>query len=189
MSNTEHFTSKGKIDFRADLGDYREIKVKGIVEGVHGVRIDSGKVWDLDHFIPHALSLDGFVIVPKQRILAKLNEDRYDKVNFLFSLGEMPEWPEVFPALDTDRQLFEWIRDERKLVMVFLQGRRHSFIGLVEGVGDKTCGIRLISDELVLADELVVQAYDKINALVVDTSLLQMFYKYLEATEQVYTGA
>lgn len=185
MSTTQNFIFREDQEFRADLGNYREIKVKGVLDEVHGVRIESGEVWDMDHFIPHSLTLDGFVLVRKQRILAELNTDRYDKVDFLFSLGEILEWPERFPDLDSDRKLFEWIRDEGKLVMLFLPGQRQSVIGLVEGVGDKTCGMRLLDDELVLAEDLVEQVYSNINVLVVGTNLLQMFDRFIVATEQV----
>jgi hypothetical protein len=185
MSTTNNFDFRVDSEFRAEFGEYREIKVKGMSDEVHGVRIDSGKVWDLDHFIPHTLSLDGFVLVRKQNIVAELNTDRYEKVNYLFSLGDMPEWPEVFPALDSDKELFEGILDAQKLVMLFLSGRRRSVIGLVEDVGDTTCRIRLLSDELVLSDHLIEKAYADITVVVVGTALLEMFDRFIEATQQV----
>ncbi|MBT1712439.1 hypothetical protein KK062_29630 [Fulvivirgaceae bacterium PWU5] len=172
-------------EFRADLGDYREIKVKGLADEVHGVRIESGEVWDLDHFIPHGLALDGFVFVRKQRIVAELNVDRYDKVDFLLSLGEMPDVPEVLPTLDHDQQLFEWVRNEGMLVMVFLPGRRESIMGRVEVVEDESCQLRLVSDELEVSEDLFEFAYNKIHVLVVGTHLLRMFDKYIVETGQV----
>jgi hypothetical protein len=184
MSTLQNSNFGEEPEFRADLGEYREIKVKGMVDEVHGVRIDSGEVWDIDHFIPHTLSLDGFVLVRKKSIMAELNADRYDKVNFLYSLGDMPEWPAVFPTLDSDRELFEYLRDARKLVMLFLAGRSRSVIALVERVGGETCGIRLLSDELVLADDLVGHAYATIRVVVMETELLKMFDRYIAATEQ-----
>lgn len=185
MSTTQNFIFREGSEFGADLGDYREIKVKGVVDEVHGVRIESGDVWDLDHLIPHGLALDGLVFVRKQNILAELNVDRYDKVNFLLSLGEMPDVPEVLPALDDDRQLYEWLRDEATLVMVFLPGQRESIMGRVEVVGDDSCQLRLVSDELEVSEDLFEFAYNKIHVLVVGTHLLRMFDRYLVEMGQV----
>jgi hypothetical protein len=178
MSTTQNFIFSESPEFRAELGDYREIKIKGADE-VHGVRIESGEVWDMDHLITHGLALDGFVFVRKQRILAELNTDRYDKVNFLLSLGEMPDVPEVSPELDSDQQLFEWLREQGMLVMVFLPGQRESIMGRVEVVGDKSCQLRLVSDELEVAEELLELAYNKLHIVVVGTHLLRMFDRYL----------
>jgi hypothetical protein len=185
MSTTQNFIFREGPEFRADLGDYREIKVKGLADEVHGVRIESGDAWDMDHFIPHGLALDGFVFVRKQRILAELNVDRYDKVNFLLSLGEMPDVPEVLPALDHDQQLFEWLREERTLVMFFLPRQRESIMGRVEVVGDDSCQMRLVSDELEVLEDLFEFAYSKIHVIVVGTHLLRMFDEYIVETGQV----
>jgi hypothetical protein len=185
MSTTQSFIFREGSEFRADLGDYREIKIKGVADEVHSVRIESGKVWDLDHLISHGLALDGLVFVRKQNILAELNTDRYDKVNFLLSLGEMPDVPEVLPALDHDRQLYEWLRDEGMLVMIFLPGQRESIMGRVEAVGGDSCQLRLVSDELDVAEELFEFAYSKIHVIVVGTHLLRMFDKYIVETGQV----
>jgi hypothetical protein len=181
MSITQNFKFREDPEFRADLGDYREIKVKGIVDEVHGVRIARGEVWDMDHLIPHGLALDGFVFLRHERIIVELNADRYDKVDFLLSLAEMPDVPETLPVLDSNRELFEWLRDEGKLLMVFLPGQRDSIMGKVEAVGDQSCGMRLLNDELEVTEDLVKLTYDKIHVLVVGTHLLRMFEKYLEA--------
>jgi hypothetical protein len=185
MSTTQNFIFREGPKFRADFGDYREIKIKGLPDELHSVRIESGRVWDMDHFIPHGLALDGFVFVRKKRILAQLNVDRYDKINFLFSLGEMPDVPDVLPALDHDRQLFEWLRDEGMLVMVFKPEYCGSTMGRVEIVGDKSCMMRLISDELEVSDDVFEFMYNKTHVLVVGTHLLQMFDRYIVETGQV----
>lgn len=185
MKTVQDFIIKKGKEFRADLGNYREVKIKGMGDEVHGVRIETGDVWDMDHFIPHGLALDGFVFVRKQRILAEVNADRYDKVDFLFSLGEMPALPMVLPGLDRDRQLFLWLRDERLLVMVFLQKRHESIMGWVEVVEDTCCQVRLVNDELEVAVELYEFAYSKIHVIVVGTHLLQMFDRFIVATGQV----
>ncbi|MBT1688289.1 hypothetical protein [Dawidia soli] len=185
MSTIQDFIIKKGAEFRADLGNYREVKIKGMADELHGVRIETGNVWDMDHFIPHGLALDGFVFVRKQRILAEVNVDRYDKVDFLFSLGDMPELPVVLPGLDRDRQLFEWLRDERLLVMVFLQKRHESIMGWVEVVEDAGCQLRLVNDELEVAVELFEFAYRKIHLIVVGTHLLEMFDRFTVATGQV----
>jgi hypothetical protein len=185
MSITQNFIFREGSEFGADLGDYREITIEAVEDEVHGVRIETGEVWDMDHFIPHGLALDGFVFVRKQNILTELNVDRYDKVNFLFSLSEMPDVPEVLPALDEDRQLFTWLRDEGVLVMVFLPGACESIMGRVEVAGHTSCQLRVVSDELEVSEDLVEFAYDKIQVLVVGTHLLEMFDRYIEATEQV----
>lgn len=184
MSTTQNFIFREEPEFRADLGGYREIKVKGADE-VHGVRIETGEVWDMDHLIPHGLALDGFVFVRKQRILAELNTDRYDKVDFLLFLGEWPDLPRELPMLDEDCLLFNWLCAENELVMVFLPGQRESIMGRVEIVGDKSFQMRLVSDELEVADELFEFGYNKVPVIVIGTHLLRMFDKYLAATEQV----
>lgn len=180
----DYIITKGK-EFRADLGNYREVKIKGQEDEVHSVRIETGDVWDIDHCVTHGLALDGFVFLRKQRILAEVNVDRYDKVDFLLSLGEMPDVPEVLPALDQDRQVFEWIRDQKMLVMVYGRGRSESFIGRVEDVGKNCCHLRLINDELVVADRLFIFAYSQIHVVVVGTHLLRMFDRYIVETGQV----
>jgi hypothetical protein len=185
MSTIQDYIIKKGKEFRADLGNYREVKIKGQADEVHSMRIETGEVWDMDHCVTHGLALDGFVFLRKQRIVAEVNVDRYDKVDFLLSLGEMPDVPEVLPALDQDRQVFEWIRDQKILVMVFGRKRLESFMGRVEVVGEKSCQLRLINDELVVAEELFEFAYSKIHVMAVGTHLLRMFDSYLVETEQV----
>ena len=185
MSTTQNFIFREGSEFGADLGDYREIKIKGVADEVHGVRIESGEAWDLDHLISHGLALDGFVFVRKQNILAELNTDRYDKVNFLLSLGEMPDVPEVLPTLDRDRQLYAWLHDEGMLVMIFLPGQRDSIMGRVEVLGSDSCQLRLVSNELEVSEDLFEFAYNKIHVLVVWTHLLKMFDRYLVEMGQV----
>jgi hypothetical protein len=180
----DYIITKGK-EFRAELGNYREVKIKGHVDEIHGVRILTGKTWDMDHFVTHGLALDGFVFLRKQRIVAEVNVDRYDKTDFLFSLVELPDVPEVLPELDEDRQLFEWLKEQELLVMVFRAKRFESFMGRVEVVGDKCCQMRLINGELEVADELFEFAYNKMNVIVAGSQLLRMFDKYIVATGQV----
>ncbi|MCD9014452.1 hypothetical protein [Parachryseolinea silvisoli] len=110
---------------------------------------------------------------------SELNADRYDKVNFLLSLGEMPDVPKASPELDSDQQLFEWLREQGMLVMVFLPGQRESIMGRVEVVGDKSCQLRLVSDELEVSEDLLELAYNKLHIVVVETHLLRMFDRYL----------
>ncbi|MBT1688293.1 hypothetical protein [Dawidia soli] len=134
----------------------------------------------MDHLITHGLTLDGFVFVRKQRIVAELNTDRYDKVDFLLAFNEMPDVPAVLPELDNDRQLFAWLRDEGNLVMVFLPGQHESIMGRVEAVGNKSYQLRLVSDELEVAEDLLELYYDNMHVVVTGTHLLKMFDKYLE---------
>jgi hypothetical protein len=185
MSTIQDYIIKKGKEFRADLGNYREVKIKGQVDEVHGVRIETGDVWDMDHCVTHGLALDGFVFLRKQHIVAEVHVDRYAKTDFLLTLQKMPKLPEALPLLDQDRQVFEWIRDQKILVMVFRRKRLESFMGRVEVVGEKSCQLRLINDELVVAEELFEYAYNKMHVVVVGMHLLRMFDRFIVETNQV----
>jgi hypothetical protein len=180
MAIIEDWIIKEGAEFRAELGDFREVKIKRQADALHSVRIATGKTWDMDHFVTHGLSLDGLMFLRKQSIVAEVNVDRYDKVNFVLSLGEIPDVPENLPGLDQDRELFEWFREQEVLVMVFKTQRFESFMGKVEVVGEKGCKMRLVNDELEVADELFDFPYSRMNVLVTGTNLLRLFEKYLE---------
>jgi hypothetical protein len=128
--------------------------------------------------------MDGFVFVRKQQILAEVNVDRYEKIDFLLLLGEWPDLPRELPFLDEDRLLFDWLCAERLLVIVYLENSPETIMGFVESVADERCQIRLVDDELVVAENLVNFEYDTMHVLVVETHLLQMFDKYLEIAEE-----
>lgn len=186
MSTTQNFSFKKEdSEFRADLGDYREIKVKGADE-VRGVRIETGDVWDLDHLITHGLALDGVVFVRKQRILTELNTDRYDKVDLsAFPWRDAGSAGGITGAGQRSAALCVASRRREAGDGVFLPGPHDSITGRVEAVGNNSYQLRIVSDEPEVAEELVEIHYRMVPMVVVGTHLLRMFNKYLQVTEQV----
>jgi hypothetical protein len=185
MSTIQNNIFKRDGAFRADLGDYRELKLKGQKDEIHSVRIETGEIWDLDHGITYGLALDGFVFLRKERIVAEVNQERYDKIDFLLAFGDMPDVPDELPALDQDRQLFKWLCDRKALVMIYGSKPNESFMGKVEVVNETSCRFRLVDDELLVADEPIELVYSSVHVLVVRTHLLRIFDRYLGETEQI----
>ncbi|MBT1689227.1 hypothetical protein [Dawidia soli] len=163
---------------RAELGQYRNLKIQGYRAEVHGVRIATGKIWDLDHFIPHNYLMDGFIYIRSRCIVAEVNVDVYYAANVLLSLAEKPLAPAPLPDLDSDQALFTHFHQTGELVAIFCKRQYECIFARITGVDHKSCDVRPINDQVEESDETFRLEYNKVRMVLANTHQLKYYQMY-----------